>query len=134
MKSLADWHFLLSASAVRPPAPGAAGANLVREAIAWAGERGLGVSGGARLPRAGEPGELVFDFLLTISRKGQAIPESQAEELLAWLHRWAEPRGLELRGSFGEYPPVGPDSTEPSGVGNSSAENAEPGTTPGPTT
>ena len=118
MKSLADWHFLLSVSAVRPPAPGASGANLLREAIAWAGERGLGAGGGARLPRDGEPqGELVFDFILTISRQGQAIPQSQAEELLAWLHRWAEPRGLELRGGFGECPPVGPDAAEPSGVG-----------------
>jgi hypothetical protein len=92
------------------------GVNLLREAIAWAQVRGLGVGGGARLPRAGEPpGELVFDFILTISREGEAIPESQAEELLAWLQQWAEPRGLELRGGFGEYPLVGPDAAGPGG-------------------
>jgi hypothetical protein len=105
-------------SAVRPPAPGALGVNLLREAMAWAVERGLGVGGGARLPRQGEPpGELVFDFILTISGAGQVIPQAQAEELLAWLHRWAEPRGLELRGGFGEYPLVGPDVAGPDGVG-----------------
>jgi hypothetical protein len=109
VKSLTDWHFLLSVSAVRRPEPGAAGANLVRAASEWAVERGLGVGGGSRLPRPGDPaGELVFDFILT--GLGRMIPQSQAAELLEWSHRWSEPRGFVLRGGFGEYPVVGPDA------------------------
>jgi hypothetical protein len=116
MKSLTDWHFLLSASAVRPPAPGAVGANLARAASAWATERGLGVGGGSRLPRPGDPaGELVFDFILT--GPGRMIPQSQAAELLEWLHRWAEPRGLALCGGFGEYPMVEPEAEPASADG-----------------
>ena len=114
MRALADWHFLLSVSRVRPPAAEVPGTNLLRAALAWAEERGLGVSGTARLPRDGEPpGELVYDFGLAASREGQAIPESQAGEFLNWLRGWAEARGLELRGGFEEYPPAGPDAAGP---------------------
>jgi hypothetical protein len=106
MKSLPVWHFALSISDVGPYAAREVVANLLRATLSWANARGLGIQGTARVPRDGEStGDVVCDYCLIAGIETRSIPESQAIEMLRWLHQWGEPRALKIRGEYGDLAP-----------------------------
>jgi hypothetical protein len=100
-RSVAEWRVLLVVCSVRRSVARELGANLLLAAVGWAGERGLATSGTMRLPREDESADdLCCEISLTAIHPGQTISESQAGDMLEWLHRWASTQGLAVRGGI----------------------------------
>lgn len=108
MKSLEEWNFEFSVSAVEPIPYEMMDHMLWHEAIPWAEKRELGIGGGFRnATRQGtNPDRLWhFGFGLCIQKDDLLIPRSQAQELFDMLVDWCQAQGFRVNGGFREYTP-----------------------------